>query len=446
MITDIKGNRKTITLFEYEKCPYEELFDWGIETILAGIESLNQTSGKQILSLSHKYFSATQYVGMIQVENVIIEILPKIDYIIDGAQEEGQSQSAASNLLIMLAYANNMEFDSQTLSSLRTVKGNWYELLIRFFAMELHQQIRQGVSRNYLNREDTLKYVKGRWDISQQIKKHAYSKVDFDLVYDEFTENILLNQLFKTITNILLRHTQDKTTRHLLMDIRQWLAGVDEIYDFDTTFFSQILFSRLNDRFKDAYNLAKLFFEGQTLQVRKGNTESFAFVFDMNQLFEGFITQFLVKHRKRIFRNYEFVPAVIPQLTSNSTYLAKDSQGNGKIHLRPDIVFRHPISKSNLLIMDTKYKQLNQQSEGNELSPSDIYQMLAYSIRLACEKVILLFPQNSTGENCNEQLLIAREGKTSKIFVRTVNLHQPLEDENLLIDDLRLLFQPIIGG
>ena len=445
MNSKVKGNQKIITLFEYDQCPYEELLDWGGDKVLEGIEGLNKSSGKQLIALSHNYLSGTQFVGMVQVGNVVIEVLPKIDYALEGEVEDGQNKSAASNLLIMLAYANNIEFDSQTLSSLKSMTGNWYELLIRFFAMELHQQIRQGLFRNYISREDTLKYVKGRWDISQQIKKHAYSKVDFDLTYDEFTENILLNRLFKTISNILLRYTRNNVSRRLLMDVRQWLGEVDEIYDFDKASFSQILFSRLNDRFKDAYRLAKLFFEGQTLQVREGNTEAFAFVFDMNQLFEGYITQFLVKNRKRIFQNYDSIPAVIPQFSSKSTYLAIDSQGHGKIHLRPDVVLQHPVSKSNLLILDTKYKKLSRQPGQNDLSPSDIYQMLAYSIRMSCDKVVLLFPQNNAGNNLNDQLWIKRDEKMTRIFVRTVNLHQPLEKEMLLIKDFRLLFKPIFG-
>ena len=445
MNSKVKGNQKIITLFEYDQCPYEELLDWGSDKVLEGIEALNKSSGKQLIALSHNYLSGTQFVGMVQVGNVVIEVLPKIDYAIEGEVEDGQNKSAASNLLIMLAYANDIEFDSQTLSSLKSMTGNWYELLIRFFAMELHQQIRQGLFRNYISREDTLKYVKGRWDISQQIKKHAYSKVDFDLTYDEFTENILLNRLFKTISNILLRYTRNNVSRRLLMDVRQWLGDVDEIYDFDKASFSQIHFSRLNDRFKDAYRLAKLFFEGQTLQVREGNTEAFAFVFDMNQLFEGYITQFLVKHRKRIFQYFDSIPAVISQFSSKSTYLAKDSQGHGKIHLRPDVVLQHPVSKSNLLILDTKYKQLSRQAGQNDLSPSDIYQMLAYSIRMSCDKVVLLFPQNNAGNNLNDQLWIKRDEKMTRIFVRTVNLHQPLEKEMLLIKDFRLLFKPIFG-
>ncbi|MHA1280063.1 MAG: McrC family protein [Candidatus Helarchaeota archaeon] len=441
-----QDRRKTISLFEFEKCPYAELVDWDLDKILAGIESLNETSGTQILALRHKHFSATQYVGMIQINNIVIEVLPKIDYSTNGKLGEGDRQSVASNLLVMLAYAYNVNFDSQTLSSLKSKSGNWYELLIRFFAMELHKQIKQGLFRSYQNKEDTLSYIKGKWDISQQIRKHAYSKVNFDLLFDEFTENILLNRLFKTITIILLAQTRDNVSRRLLIDIKQWLANVEEIYNFDQVIFSQIHFSWLNDRYKDAFNLAELFFKGQTLQVKEGDTEAIAFVFDMNDLFEGFITHFLIKHHKKIFNQFKYSPIISPQMSTKTMYLAKDALGQGKIHLRPDIVLQNPISKTNILILDTKYKQLGREYANNKLSPSDIYQMLAYSIRLSCDNVMLIFPQTRIDKIINDLLTISRDDKRTKIFVRSVNLHQPLEKEQLLINDFRLLFHPVSGG
>ncbi|MHA1331759.1 MAG: McrC family protein [Candidatus Hodarchaeales archaeon] len=441
-----RGRRKTITLFEYEKCPYDELANCDLDMILDGIESLNEASNKQLISLGHKYFSATQFVGMLQIGDVIIEVLPKIDYVIDKGFEDEGVKSAASNLLVMLAYAYNIKLDSQTLSSLTSITGNWYELLIRFFAMELHQQIRQGLFRNYQNKEDTLPYIKGRWDISTQIRKHAHVKTTFDLYFDEFTENILLNQLFSTVSKTLLINTQDKTSRRLLMDINRWLANVEDLFNVDQVMFNQIHFSRLNDRYEDAFSLAKLFFEGQSLQVKVGDTSAFAFVFDMNNLFERFITQFIIKHRKKIFRKFEYNPSIVPQMSNKKTYLAKDELGHGKINLRPDIVLKHPVSKTNMLILDTKYKQLNTEQSSNKLSPSDIYQMLAYSIRLSCDNVMLIFPQTQINEIINNRIIVSRDEKTTSIFVKTVNLHQPLDKEELLISDLCLLFQPVIGG
>lgn len=416
------------------------------EEILKSIDELNEVSNTKLLDLRRDHLVATQFVGMIQIGNCIFEILPKIDYVIDEGNTDEEYQSATNNLLVMLAYAYNIKLDSKTLSSLKNVSGTWYELLIRFFSMTLHQEIEKGLSRNYQIREDVLPYIRGRWDISQQIRKHAYSRVNFDLSYDEFTSDILLNRIFRTTTNLLLAQTNDIVSRRLLLDIRNWLGDVHELMNIEKDTFDRIQFSRLNERYKPPYQLAKLFFMGQSLQVRVGETNAFAFVFDMNHLFEGFITQFLTKHQSRIFRNIENKPIVVPQLSNVTTYLAKDEFGRGKIQLQPDIVLQDPLSHATKLIIDTKYKRLDFEKAYPKLSPSDIYQMLAYSIRLSSEDVILLYPRPEPNQNIIYRTTISRDQKKTNVFIRTVNLHQPLDDENHLINELKTIIQPILGG
>lgn len=446
MHTKSKHKTKTITLYEYQKCSYDEISGFHVDRILDSIENLNKASNSTLFQLGRDHLTATQFVGMIQVEDVVIEILPKIDYTFCGELADANYQTAAANLLVMLAYAYNIKLDSHTVSSLKAVSGNWYELLIRFFAIELYKQIEIGLSRDYQIRSDCLPFIRGKWEVSQQIRRHAYSKVNFDLTFDEFTDNILLNRIFYTITNQLLRQTQDSVSRRLLIDIRRWLAGVDELVEVNNEVLDQIHFSRLNERFKPAFQLARLFLSGQSLQIRSGDTTAYAFVFDMNDLFEGFITNFLIKHRREIFHAYQTIPKIYSQLSNASTYLAKDSFGNRRIHLRPDIVLVNPMTQTHQLIIDTKYKQLNAEKSNLNLSNSDIYQMLAYSLRLSSDKVLLLYPESNNQQPINSHLIIPHDETTTNLYIRTVNLHQNLDDPRNLIEDFRLIFHPIFGG
>ena len=112
----IKPNNK-LTLFEHQQVAYDELKFRDIEKILVGIECVNRKAGINIINLNRECLSATHYVGVIQVGDFIIEIFPKIDYS-DDTSKEFDIDSAASNLLVMLAYAYNIEFDSKTISGL----------------------------------------------------------------------------------------------------------------------------------------------------------------------------------------------------------------------------------------------------------------------------------------------------------------------------------------
>ncbi len=71
------------------------------------------------------------------------------------------------------------------------------EFLICSFSIELYQQIELGLTRNYLLKEENQNFIHGKWDITSQIKKHAYEKHRFDLLYDDFTDNIIINRLKK---------------------------------------------------------------------------------------------------------------------------------------------------------------------------------------------------------------------------------------------------------
>jgi 5-methylcytosine-specific restriction enzyme subunit McrC len=343
------------TLFEHQEFLYSDLGVQNIETICQGIESLNKKSETQLLQLGYDSIKATQYVGMVQVGDVVIEVLPKIDYRSEFNNQEKKNITAGRNLLVMLSYAYNINFDSNTLSSLTEQTGHWYDLLIRYFAIELHKQIGIGLSKNYNPREESLPFIRGQWDISRQMRKHAYSMLEFDLNFDEFTENILINQVFKTVVQLLIYQTTDKESKRLLLDINQMLSNVNMLIKIDDSTVERVHFTRLNNRFRNAFQLARLFFSGKSLQVRAGNMTAFAFLFDMNRLFEKFVLNFLIHHKSSIFRNFNRTPVIKSQTAIKTIYLAKEfASGKRLVQLRPDIVLIDPTTKGNWLIIDTK--------------------------------------------------------------------------------------------
>jgi 5-methylcytosine-specific restriction enzyme subunit McrC len=437
--------KNKLTLFEHQQVAYEEIKAHDIEKTLEGIEALNSKTGINIINLKRNFLSGTQYVGIIQVNDLLIEILPKIDYS-DDPTSEFDINSAASNLLVMLAYAYNIKFDSKTISTLAQQTGSWYELLIRFFALEVQRQIKIGLSRHYKPEEDILPYLRGKWNISQQIKTQAYLKTKFNLSYDEFSENIKLNQIFKLVVQMLIYQTNDKISKRLLLDVNKWLHNVELIEDIHQLS-EDLIFSRINNRFETAYRLAKLFITGQSIQIKEGRTTAFAFVFDMNILFEAFITQFMIEHHRAIFQPLKREFHIHRQLKNKLTFLAHDYYSKqGIIHLQPDIVIDDKITGTHELIIDTKYKQLDISRSGLNIHSSDIYQMLAYSLRLNTENILLLFPQPNKYTSFQKQLVIPNRGSKTNIYTNTVNLHQPLENPSLLIHDLVKSLKPILGG
>jgi len=125
----------------------------------------------------------------------------------------------------------------------------------------------------------------------------------------------------------------------------------------------------------------------------------------MNTLFEEFIGNIVKNHKDEIFGNenlnvhlqhtkhYLLRAAKIEdsQGTEDSFNFSVDKNNRGAFRLIPDIA----VLKENepYLIIDTKYKKLDQTKPYSNISQSDIYQMFAYLKKYDCKKGILLYPK-----------------------------------------------------
>ncbi|MCP4548427.1 MAG: hypothetical protein GY835_18375 [bacterium] len=138
----------TITLFEHQKCPYDEL-GWGPRhPAVAQIERLNQTCGVELVRLGHNHLRATQFVGVIRVGETTLQILPKIDFKgsadaqTDSIPYRAALGSATRNLLYLLSYTQDLQVKEQDVSPLLAQRSDWFELLTRLFALNLHRLIK----------------------------------------------------------------------------------------------------------------------------------------------------------------------------------------------------------------------------------------------------------------------------------------------------------------
>lgn len=62
----------------------------------------------------------------------------------------------------------------------------------------------------------------------------------------------------------------------------------------------RIQLDRLNRGYESVLDLCRLLLESSTLNLQTGRVAQFAFVFDMNRLFEEFVAEFLRRHKSRM--------------------------------------------------------------------------------------------------------------------------------------------------
>jgi 5-methylcytosine-specific restriction enzyme subunit McrC len=117
-----------------------------------------------------------------------------------------------------------------------------------------------------------------------------------------------------------------------------------------------IAITRLNQRFEPLLNLAQLFLDHESLRFSAGDLTTFAFVFDMNKLFETFVIRFIQRHRQEVLPGSLQNCELLPQARGAIRYLAQ-YQNRPIFQLQPDLAFRR--GSEFPLLLDTKYKLFN---------------------------------------------------------------------------------------
>src|SRR5262249_54706180 len=138
--------------------------------------------------------------------------------------------------------------------------------------------------------------------------------------------------------------------------------------------------TRLNERYGPSLRLAELILHASSIDAPKGPLAATAFVFDMNKVFEDFVS---VALRESMFRfGGELRAQWAGWLDRGHT-----------IEIRPDITWWS--GGSCLAVADAKYKSL----EFRGMPNPDGYQMLAYCTALRLIRGFLLYAKDSGEEN-----------------------------------------------
>ena len=440
----------TITLSEHERLyrwdkpgdpPVDDYRQWLSAKLYRRLHRFDerlQRQHKNVFEWHVDYVKAQQWVGVVQIGSLRIEILPKVDAhhrrrssIVDDSDVE--VKEARENLLYMLSIAGDVPLRARDIAELANRKAPLSEHLMTAFANHLQEELLKGLVSNYERRNNNLGVMRGKLSMTQHIKKNSVRRDRFHCEYDEFTPDNLLNQVFKYCCDLLmsLSHSQKAlhTLRHCILildDVSNRSISVEQL--------KQIRFTRQNDRFKNLFSFCQLIIEGFAPIISTGENACFTLLFDMNEVFERFIAAFMKKHLPETNADL----SVIPQAKSRKTHLLK--YGNsGRLLLKPDIL----VERNNMpvLIIDTKWKALTigTQTGRGGTSREDLYQMHAYSQRFGVTHSTLLYPWVA-GEQAREFDVINEKGVPGgkTISIRYVNVSRRLDKTGQLALKLEL--------
>ena len=322
------------------------------------------------------YFNS--YVGVVQVGNLTIEILPKADK--NQADTEGDKNKWQRALLAMLHVTNNIRVESLTEALLRLRTANLMDIYFQSFVSEVQKLKHEGLVKKYRLESAHVKAWKGRLDFGQQLTQNIVHRERFYTEHTIFDGDNVFNQILKAALTILGPLSKNGFLRtpiqSLLLDFQDIKATQPTLKTFDC-----LKFDRKTERYSRAIALAKMIILHHTPDVQNGKNGVIALLFDMNHLFESYIFKILKKQESAFSDNQ-----LVFSAQESRGFWASDSQTKT---IRPDIIAEFvKAGKKCKIIIDTKWKL----PMSNKPDDNDLKQMYAYNLHFNAQRSILLYP------------------------------------------------------
>jgi 5-methylcytosine-specific restriction enzyme subunit McrC len=329
--------------------------------------------------------TARQFVGVVEVAGVTIEIYPKLDKRLLNSNKitDKESRPVLRNLLWMLAQSGYEEIADTGDGSLEHNEASFTDLFALLLARRLREELAAGVPRRYERFEDDLKAIRGRLLIGQQATRNLDRYDRIACAFDEFTPDTPFCRILRCACRELRTRTGNPEAIRQLNDCLTLLEDVSDITPTQALRDADTLTSwdRNALRFRRTFALAVRLLRGCSHDMISGVSDTFVFLLDMNRVFESFAAAAL---RRR------FAVPVEEQKVLGHLF---PKQTKGRIEQKPDFFWQ--ATTDSVWIGDAKYKHLTEHQEsalsffaeegngdapaGRRLSPDDVRQLTVYA-------------------------------------------------------------------
>jgi 5-methylcytosine-specific restriction enzyme subunit McrC len=331
---------------------------------------LNEAHNGKYFDVLHNGLRFKQYVGVLQIDGLLVQINPKADK--DDADEKWQGV-----LLKMLKATGRLKTDTIGDAQLKRQHVNLLEVYFEYFLRELELLMHQGLVKKYRKQAGNVKALKGKLDFAGNIRHNLVHQERFFTLHQVYDKNHKLHQVLSYALEIVEQFTKGTRLNDLSKRTRMSFPEVDRVH-INEAVLNSLKLDRKTEPYRRALELARLIILNYSPDINSGSEKMIALLFDMNVLWEEYILKKLkaeVSKEDSPYRNLHV-----------RGQLSKDFWGPNK--LVPDIVIE---GKNKTIIIDTKWKR-----PGTSASVEDLRQVYTYARFWNAEEVMLLYPGNDT--------------------------------------------------
>ena len=324
------------------------------------------------------------------------------------------------NVYYMLAYAfqelkqnNFVEIQSETFDDI-------YDLFAEILARGISYQLKQGLYREYVPKNESMQTIRGKININDTIANRAHNDRKISCDYDELSEDNIYNQILLTTATLLIMHSElKKEKKSKLKQLMLFFQNVRPI-ELHTIRWNSLRFDRNNRNYRMLIYLCYFIVNEWLMTTEKGKYKMREFSDEhMCRLFEKFVLAYYKKH----------YPELNPCAKQIDWDIVEDETDLSILPIMQTDI--HLTINDRTLIIDTKYyTSVMQEQYGKEtLRNSHLYQIHTYINEFDKEHKhnvdgMLLYAKTQKGSIDDAQIK-HRDGFT--VFIRTLDLNMDFE-------------------
>ncbi len=385
------NNALPIQVFEHQKL---RIGDSGFKRKhFEAMVKFNEQSESKFFSPIYNGIQFKNYVGVIQIGKLTLEILPKADSKanLDKATWQGV-------LLQMLKVCKKIQVHNVSEARLKKRYNSILEAYFELYIMEIDHLVKKGMIKKYKKIQSNQLALKGHINFGKNIQKNLVHKERFFCEHETYTKNHLIHQILFRGMLILKNHD----SFHLQDKINRLLFQFDQVTNIKVTSknFQQIRLNRKTRPYQKALEIAKMLILNYSPNIKSGSENMLTILFDMNMLWEEYIYRILNNNKPEGY-------------TVSFQNSAKFWEGK---YIRPDIVVRNNLGQS--FVIDTKWKNIDVYKP----SDNDLKQMFVYNLHWNSSKSMLLYPKTDQTDTKFGNFHFQIDGKSNQCKLAFVDI------------------------
>lgn len=352
--------------------------------------------------------TAKSWVGVVRFREVEVRVLPKL-------------AGGDVGLLRLVDFAAGLDALDRH-PAVRTFEAEGASLLdlIALLLAEATERVaRAGLRADYREVEEDLPVVRGRLLVRRQVLQR-FGRVDrLECRYDEHTTDTDDNRVLLAALAAAAPRVGHPAVALRVRRLHALLAEACTLDGFDPRAVRAALtYDRLNGHYREAHGLAWLVLGGLGVDdvYVGGGHRTFAFLLDMNRVFEDFVARWLgVLLKGTPYR------AVAQRRDRTILWNADFDRPHGSVI--PDLVVERRNAPGRFLPLDAKYKLYGDRP----LAPADVYQTFMYAYAYGGEHAglptaIILFP-SPTEATTTQRLHVRRADRQPSAEIVGLGVH-----------------------